>query len=313
MENGINNQLNKIIYFLNKSWSKDTCYPSMQQEWSEKNKSLGQCAITSLIVNDYFDGDICKCEVNGISHYFNQINNETIDLTKEQFGSETIKYENIKKKTRNQILDNSDTKNRYEVLKLKLEQYLKELDKLNKEINSCFICNSLVEKFDNKETIYIGRNPQILLLGEAPANNGWRKSKMLWRDINGKILPSGIIMQKLLKPLNIDLFDLSFTEAVKCYPKERNNLKKCNQNCNNYLTKQIQILEPNIIISLGDYATRNILNFQYKKFGDVVGKVFEIKLGNQNVKVLPIYHPSPISPLSYKGNISTFEKLKEIF
>lgn len=302
--------MNKLIYFLNKSFSKETCYPGVKEEWCESNKSLGQCAITSLIVNDYMGGDIYKCEVNGISHYFNKINNQIIDLTKEQFKE--INYQNIKQKTREQILENIDTKNRYQILKSRLEDYFNKLESLNKEIRKCYKCKGLVEKFDNEEVTYIGTNNNILLLGEAPANNGWRKSKMLWKDPNGKILSSGIIMQKLLKPLNIDLFDLSFVEAIKCYPKERKHLTLCSKNCNQYLIKQIEILEPKIIISLGDYATKNILDFKYKKFSEVVGKVFEIKYNKNIVKVLPIYHPSPISPLSYKGNIEIFQNLKQI-
>ena len=29
-------------------------------------------------------------------------------------------------------------------------------------------------------------------------------------------------------------------------------------------------------------------------------------------KILPIYHPSPISPKSYKGNVPIFEKLRDL-
>jgi len=43
------------------------------------------CAITALIVNDYFGGEICKIHVDGISHYFNLISNKIIDLTFSQF------------------------------------------------------------------------------------------------------------------------------------------------------------------------------------------------------------------------------------
>ena len=39
-------------------YSKDLCYPKVQGAWNENNKSFGMCAITSLIINDYFGGDI---------------------------------------------------------------------------------------------------------------------------------------------------------------------------------------------------------------------------------------------------------------
>ena len=74
------------------------------------------------------------------------------------------------------------------------------------------------------------------------------------------------------------------------------------------MLEQIKILNPKLIITLGEFPTRNLLDFEFKKFSDVVGNIY--KLDSYNV--LPIYHPSPISPKSYKGNIPIFEKLKEL-
>ena len=73
------------------------------------------------------------------------------------------------------------------------------------------------------------------------------------------------------------------------------------------MLKQLRILNPKLIITLGEFPTRNLLNFKFGKFSDVVGNIYEV----EGFKVLPIYHPSPISPKSYKGNIPIFEKLKE--
>ena len=59
------------------------------------------------------------------------------------------------------------------------------------------------------------------------------------------------------------------------------------------------------MLSLRDSATKSILNIKYKKFSDVVGKEFDVN----GYTVIPIYHPSPISPLSYKGNIEIFKTI----
>lgn len=305
-------EINKLIYILNHCWDNDTCYPEVLNEWSVDNRSLGQCAITSLLVNDYLGGSIYKIIVNNIGHYFNLVDNEIVDLTASQFDRINIDYSNLKFKSREDLLLNADTKKRYNILKNKFNNCLNEITKIDLDINKCVKCMNLVDKFENENTIYFGKNKDILLLGEAPANNGWRKSKMLWKDTSGKVLPSGVIMQKLLEPLNIDLFDLSFIEAVKCYPLERKNLKTCNNNCKKYLYDQLRILNPKIILSLGDHATKSILNIKYNAFKEIVGKVFEVDFGITKVKVIPIYHPSPISPASYKGNIKIFEMIKEL-
>ena len=56
-----------------------------------------------------------------------------------------------------------------------------------------------------------------VILGEAPANNGWRKSGVAIYDINGKLLPPGVVLQKLLNEINLTLEEVYFTEAIKCY------------------------------------------------------------------------------------------------
>lgn len=180
------------------------------------------------------------------------------------------------------------------------------LKKIDNEVHKCTKCKNLVDKFPNSPTVYLGKDNDIVLIGEAPANNGWRKSHKLWKDINDKVLPSGVILQKLFDIIERDIFDTTFIESVKCYPLDRKNLKTCSANCKSIMLKQLEILKPKLIITLGEFPTRNLLNFKFKNFSDVVGKIYEI----DNYKVLPIYHPSPISPKSYKGNIPIFEELK---
>lgn len=99
-------------------YSKDLCYPKVRDDWSEFNKCFGMGAITSLIINDYFGGDICKIHVDGISHYFNLIDNKIIDLTSSQFNHE-IDYKDYQIMDRQNILT-GDTKNRYNKLKARL-------------------------------------------------------------------------------------------------------------------------------------------------------------------------------------------------
>lgn len=276
------------------SYSKDLCYEKIRNHWTEENRTLGMCAITALIINDYFKGQIAKIKVDGISHYFNIIDNKIIDLTKTQFKSE-IDYKDYKIVHRNDILT-EDTKNRYQRLKKKVIKEL--LQKIDKEVYQCTLCQNLVEKFPNSNTVFLGNNNDIVLIGEAPANNGWRKSHMLWKD-------SGVILQKLFDIINKDIFETTFLESVKCFPVERKNLKTCSKNCKQIMEKQLEILQPKLIITLGEFPTRNLLDFKFKKFQEVVGNIYEVN----GYQILPIYHPSPISPKSYKGNIPIFEKL----
>lgn len=186
--------------------------------------------------------------------------------------------------------------------------YNEELKRIDDKVSKCDRCGCLVEKFMNSKTIYIGENNDILLIGEAPANNGWRKSHNVWKDSNGKTLPSGVILQRLFNIINRDIFKTSFLEAVKCYPLDRKSLKVCSNNCRDIMLEQIDIIKPKLIITLGEFPTRSLLDFKFNKFKDIVGNIYEIN----GYKILPIYHPSPVSPMSYKGNVPIFEMIKEI-
>lgn len=156
-------------------YSKDLCYPKVQEAWTQENKCFGMCAITALIINDYFGGQIAKIKVDNISQYFNLINDEIIDLTKNQFSNEP-NYTNYELISRESILAENTTK-RYNLLRNKLLPKL--LNSIDKQVYNCHKCPNLVEKFPNSPTVYLGKDTDVVLIGEAPANNGWRKSHML--------------------------------------------------------------------------------------------------------------------------------------
>ena len=114
-----------------------------------------------------------------------------------------------------------------------------QLSDIDNEIYKCNLCGNLVEKFPNSPTVSVGSRRDIVILGEAPTNNGWRKSKIAWYDVNHKLLPSGVVLQKLLDEINLKIEDTYFLEAIKRYPRDRKHLNKCSQNCKKYLIRQL--------------------------------------------------------------------------
>lgn len=106
----------ELLKIIEISWSKETCYPTLQDEWNINNPSLGQCAITSLVINDYLGGKIMRCMCDGISHYYNLINDKVLDLTVAQFNGTIPEYQNSSERTREYLLSNDDTRDRYKKL-----------------------------------------------------------------------------------------------------------------------------------------------------------------------------------------------------
>ena len=119
-------KIRELKQLLMQSWNLETCSPGLRDKWDEENPSLGQCAITALIVNDFFGGKIMRCMSSSGSHYYNIIDDELVDLTVEQFLGEIPQYENGEERTREYLLSNEDTKNRYEKLLYNLKQLIRQ-------------------------------------------------------------------------------------------------------------------------------------------------------------------------------------------
>jgi hypothetical protein len=74
------------------SWGLDTCDPTDASAWTPENPALGQCAVTALVVNDMFGGDLLEAEVHFPDgtrqgfHYWNRLPRFDLDLTREQFA-----------------------------------------------------------------------------------------------------------------------------------------------------------------------------------------------------------------------------------
>ena len=116
-----------ITEALRASWSPKT------STWGEDlpvdNPARGQCAVSSLVVQDFLGGDLFRVRANGEGidekHYYNVLDDGTvIDTTREQYQGKVVsltpapvdlegKYVSIRKKS----LDNEDTRRRYEVLR----------------------------------------------------------------------------------------------------------------------------------------------------------------------------------------------------
>lgn len=184
------------------------------------------------------------------------------------------------------------------------------INNIEEDIQKCKLCKDLIKL--NCNTISYGNNTDILFVGESPAKNGWILTGKAFYDINNKLLPTGKVLNELLKILNLTIDDITFTESCKCYISDRKLLKKISINCFNFLERQIKELNSKIIIPLGEHPTRLLIDKDFKKFGDVVGKVYKRDILGNTVLIIPIYHTSPINPKGYKDNIFIFEKIREL-
>lgn len=70
---------------LERHWSVDTSFSP--DKWTPNRPSVGQCAVTSMIVHDRFGGEMLRSVNEGVMHYWNRIDGVDVDLTRDQFDT----------------------------------------------------------------------------------------------------------------------------------------------------------------------------------------------------------------------------------
>lgn len=176
----------------------------------------------------------------------------------------------------------------------KISSKEKEIKKIEKEILACKKC----PLYRTRRNPVIGEgdlNAKILFCGEGPGFNEDREG----RPFCGA---AGKVLDELLESVGIKRKDVFVGNLLKCRPVTPNlenrapNLEEISA-CSSYLMKQIEIIKPEIICTLGNYST----TFIFEKYGlkdkiegisKIHGKVFEPKTLFGSIKIIPLYHPA---------------------
>jgi hypothetical protein len=113
-DDAIARRINELAHQLGQSWTRETSADPVH--WSDANPAYGQCAVSALVVQDHFGGELLRAKVNGVSHYWNRLPNGTeVDLTRKQFGP-SVQVPRGELKSREFVLSFPDTVSRYVLL-----------------------------------------------------------------------------------------------------------------------------------------------------------------------------------------------------
>ena len=140
--------------------------------------------------------------------------------------------------------------------------------------------------FYNTNEIFVpGVGPldaKIMIIGEAPG----REESIQGKPFVGR---SGQLLSRILSEQGFDRATLFVTNVVKYRPP--NNQTPTHQECmawaGAYLRKEIEIIQPKIIITLGACATKTFLGEKIS-ISKIHGNIFE----TANYKIVPMYHPA---------------------
>jgi len=171
----------------------------------------------------------------------------------------------------------------------------KTINLISKEVSECTKCS--LARHRKQPVFGTGSvNADLMFIGEAPGAEEDRLG-VPFVGRSGKLLDN-----LLLEEMNMDRSACYISNVVKCRPPENRNPKSEEiESCRPYLETQLEIIKPRVIITLGNFATRLLLD---TKIGitELRGKKYEY-LG---CILIPTFHPAA----ALRGRVGVIENMR---
>lgn len=160
----------------------------------------------------------------------------------------------------------------------------RELDRIAEEVRRCRQCG-LGSLRTNAVPGEGHADARILFVGEAPGAD---------EDAQGQpfVGRAGKLLDKVIAAMGLKRSDVWIGNILKCRPPENRDPRAEEIiSCFPYLQKQIETINPEIIVALGAPAARTLLNTN-KSIGQLRGQFHEYYagLGRPPIKLMPTYH-----------------------
>jgi DNA polymerase len=150
---------------------------------------------------------------------------------------------------------------------------------------ACVRCPELAA---TRKTVVFGAgnsNAELMFVGEAPGAS---------EDEQG--LPfvgqAGKLLERLLGEIGLGRADVFIANVLKCRPPgNRDPLPIEIENCRDYLLAQVELIQPTVICTLGNFSTK-LLRGDPTGITRLHGRPEVLAVGSRSVRLYPIYHPA---------------------
>lgn len=153
------------------------------------------------------------------------------------------------------------------------------LEELHQRIGQCSLC-----RLSRSRTSAVpGEGPEhaaIMFIGESPGFH---------EDQQGRpfVGAAGQFLEKLLASINLSREDVFITNVVKCRPpNNRDPMSDELAACRPYLSEQIELIQPKLIVTLGRFS------MQLAFSGVTISRVHGIAKKVGDIVYFPMFHPA---------------------
>ena len=165
------------------------------------------------------------------------------------------------------------------------EERREELKEVLAQVKGCVRCSELAA--GRKNVVFGAGNADadLMFIGEAPGAS---------EDEQG--LPfvgaAGKLLEKLLVEIGLSRAEVFIANVLKCRPPgNRDPLPVEIENCREYLYRQVELIQPRVICSLGNFSTK-LLRGDPTGITRLHGQAQLLTLGARTVRLYPIFHPA---------------------
>ena len=153
------------------------------------------------------------------------------------------------------------------------------------QARGCVRCPELAA---TRKTVVFGAgnaNADLMFVGEAPGAS---------EDEQGVpfVGRAGKLLEQLLGEIGLARSEVFIANVLKCRPPgNRDPLPVEIDNCQEYLHRQVELIEPNVICTLGNFSTK-LLRGDPTGITRLHGQSEVLTLGRRAVRLYPIFHPA---------------------
>ena len=181
-----------------------------------------------------------------------------------------------------------------------------ELEALGETASVCTRCR-LAEA--RTQVVFGVGNPDadLVFVGEAP---GFHEDQQGLPFVG----QAGKLLDRLLAGIGLTREDVYVANVLKCRPPgNRDPMPDEIEQCETYLFRQIELIEPRVVATLGNFATK-LLSGKQLGITRVHGQEQQVTVGSRTVSLYPLYHPAAAlyTPAMLKVLEEDFSHLPEL-
>jgi len=149
-------------------------------------------------------------------------------------------------------------------------------------------CTRCPELAATRKTVVFGAgnaDAELMFVGEAPGAS---------EDEQGVpfVGRAGKLLETLLEEIGLQRTDVFIANTLKCRPPgNRDPLPIEIENCQDYLLRQVELIQPTVICTLGNFSTK-LLRGDPTGITRLHGRPEVLTLGRRAVRLYPIFHPA---------------------